>query len=758
MSFNRFVGDALLGQSFRKRMRAYSEETTWSNGEVVQRGTGSNYGEDGFLRPGFSYKDIVSYLFSKSTEYRETEQDVYNLLSRDWKVKMAASLIPRGFERNNIFLLGLRRAWNMAIMDHLLESVRSSPELSSSENSILKGAAKMGDLNIDTEKYWDDLLQNISTDKHTKKVLSKTHFQRAKIVSSTLSQIIDFAWRAQLENRRISSELSNQPKSVDSLVDNFSVEAQNFANSLTQSSAFAAGALAFRLAGTEKGNTASAVLAVANIAISFGTMTNVARYKIRNEEARVTFREECLPQLRRTIFGLMDEPSRKSIPASINPFIQDLDEKVNEFRAIASYYGYDELADFNVVYNMVKKRIHDQTEIERFQKYIAFKLTAETYHVNSYVQQRLVDVYRILDELSMLLKTRRDTNESTDLARKLFERLSRFEPALEESLQRGSVRFGFIKRRKFLHWDISTAIRFLYSLFCCSFAQTSTPLSTIHTETFGIIKATKQLSTSSQVPLVREIQDLEALYWATRESDVASLIYLSGFFVFVTSITFTVARIFNIKLLEDWAFWANLVSETGAALALYHLWRKFLILVNLWWILWNKTGDTDGIDRQDIKRVRSVTFTQIMLTVTRLATAGAAGVALPWFVIERGYPTLIPMASVVPDYIAFGAVLAAVGATLFFFLVEYVVRFNLNPKLGQFVCELFRPEIEEIHSKVLRQENHLLSPEAQEREAWEYTARIFLHEYRFDTVLAADRFGAILQYIQSGMKARNDFV
>ena len=36
-----------------------------------------------------------------------------------------------------------------------------------------------------------------------------------------------------------------------------------------------------------------------------------------------------------------------------------------------------------------------------------------------------------------------------------------------------------------------------------------------------------------------------------------------------------------------------------------------------------------------------------------------------------------------------------------------------------------------------------------EKEAWEYTSREFIHEYRFDTVFNADRFSSILQYLQS---------
>lgn len=759
MSFNKFVNDAIHGVSFEERLRSYSKETNWSNGEVVQRGTGGTFGEDGFLRPGFSYRAAVEYLYSKILEYKETKQDCSKLLSHDWTTKMAASLVPRGMEENRPFLIGLSRSWNLAIMGTLLlavEADRSVPR--EVVGALQKAAASLDEDAIDSPNYWTMILRAAPLDSCSKTNLSSSHFAVANGLTSTLKDIVNFARRARLTNDRVSSRLAFQPKSVDSLVDNLSVEAQNFANSLTQSAAFAAGALAFRLAGTEKGNSASGVLAFVNIAISFSTMTNVARYKIRNEESRVTFREKSLPRLKRVVFSMMDISKRKDMPLTANPFVAALEEKVREFRKTMSYYGKTDFSEFDAVYGLVRQRIHDDIEVERLQRYICFRLMADTYHVNSYVQECLVEICRILDEIVDSLRKPVLPYASSDLAASLFNRLVKFEESLETSLQRGSVRFGFIKRRKFFHWDVCTAIRFLYSLFCCSSSNRTIPFGTIHTETHGIVKATKELSRVSGLSLVKEVQDFEALYWATRESDVASLIYLSGFFVFIASITFTIARLFNITKLEDWAFWANLVSETGAALAFYHLWRKLAILVGLWGILWKKRAQTDGIDRQDIRRVSNVTFTQILLTLTRLTTVGAAAVALPWFVIERGYPALIPMGAVVPDYIALGCVLAAIGATLFFFLVEYVVRFNLNPSLGPFVCELFRSEIEAIYGRVVEQENSFISPEEQEREAWEYTARIFLHKYRFDTVFAADRFGSILQYIQSGMKQRNDFV
>jgi hypothetical protein len=39
-----------------------------------------------------------------------------------------------------------------------------------------------------------------------------------------------------------------------------------------------------------------------------------------------------------------------------------------------------------------------------------------------------------------------------------------------------------------------------------------------------------------------------------------------------------------------------------------------------------------------------------------------------------------------------------------------------------------------------------------ERDAWEYTAREFLQRIRFDTLFDVDRFGTILQRLQSGSK------
>jgi hypothetical protein len=98
----------------------------------------------------------------------------------------------------------------------------------------------------------------------------------------------------------------------------------------------------------------------------------------------------------------------------------------------------------------------------------------------------------------------------------------------------------------------------------------------------------------------------------------------------------------------------------------------------------------------------------------------------------------------------------AVGATEFFFLVEFAIRYNLDPCLGQVVFEPFREEIIKIKasfsSKGGRADTDIDTIQSLEAEAWDYTAREFLSSsgYRFDTV-SADRFGSIVQYLQSGI-------
>jgi hypothetical protein len=762
MSFNIFIKKAIEDVPFVDRFRSYSEETNWSNGEVVQRGTGSNYGKDGFLRPGFSYSDCMDYLHSKVIEYRESGQDLNKILSHDWKVKIAASIVPRGMEVNTAFMKALHTKLQNAIFEKFLKGVKADNRLRDfAVGDLLRVHRLARRKGLASERGWDQFLYDLDVDEKTKKVLEDPHIFIAKRLGTICKEVTDFAANAYLYNRRISSELCNQPKPVDSVVDDFAVEAQNFANSLTLSAAFGAGALAFRLMDTDATVFASTVLGILNILISFGTMTNVARYKIRNEEARIAFKDEKLSHVSKAVFSLMDRKTRDSIPLDLNPFVVSLEKNAESFRKQAEYYDYPEPNEFMAAFDHLKREINDVDVIRAFQKAITSKFLVDTYHVNSYVQETLVDMYRTADDMLYLLtQPIEETPVGGGIAKELFDRISAFETRLEESLQRGPVRWGFVKQRKFVHWDIIVAIRYFYSLVFCSRAHGSTLLGPIQTETQGILKQIRSLSALHQSKVLRrESRDFEGAYWATRESDIASLMFLSGFFVFISSIVFSVARLGSIGVLEDYAFWATAASTLGAALATFHLVRKLFLLCGLWSVLGSKKKDVSSPhDRQDIRKIRAVTFTQILLTLARLGTAGAAAVALPFSVAENGFGDRIDTGEEIPFWIALGAVVTAVASTIFFFLVEYVVRYNLSPQLGPFVCEIFRDEIESMHQVLTVPLNDIDTKQAQDREAWEYTAREFLHKYRFDTVFAADRFGQILQYIQSGMDPRADYV
>ena len=127
MLFNNFIGDALIGIAFQDRFRTYSSSTNWSNGEVVTRGTGANYGVDGFLRPSFPYTEGVRYLYSKYIECQESDNDIAQLLTDDWKVKFCSALIPRGLEDNQSYLSALSEQMSHVIYEVFMEEVGKDP-------------------------------------------------------------------------------------------------------------------------------------------------------------------------------------------------------------------------------------------------------------------------------------------------------------------------------------------------------------------------------------------------------------------------------------------------------------------------------------------------------------------------------------------------------------------------------------------------------------------------------------------------------
>jgi hypothetical protein len=481
------------------------------------------------------------------------------------------------------------------------------------------------------------------------------------------------------------------------------------------------------------------------------------------------------------VFSMISQDSQRMVPTKFNPIHRSLEEKARRFRRDAIYYDYGEPIEFNRIYEAVTKDVCNVKRLKDFQK-VLIQLMAEKYHVNSYVQESLVDMYRSVD---IFINRLRQPFAVSTKAENLFYRLLSFGERLEKSMQRGPVRWGFIKVRSFWHWDIVVVFRYFYDMmwrllwyFGSKSSTCTCGFSPIEIETAWLVHhmkdvnstATKAIQQRKEQFLSREIRDVETLYWATRESDVASMIFVSACLTFLSSLVFTVARIFSVGVLTKLVFLSAAVSSLGALLAIFHLLRKSFILVRLWLILYEKENNvkqiagsaTDKAEmkyamirrnmyQKDLRLLRSVTLTQLLLTLARFVTASSASVAFCLALANSIVKDQTWFPSNLPFWIAAGAFCTAVGSVIFFFIVEYVVRDKLSTELGPFVCTLFQTEINESLQAMqsIANTNRVDAPIKHDIITWEYTAREFLHQYRFDTVFAADRFGQILQCLQS---------
>ena len=147
---------------------------------------------------------------------------------------------------------------------------------------------------------------------------------------------------------------------------------------------------------------------------------------------------------------MMTKEQRSQVPTHINPLLQSLDKKARRFRRDAIYYDYGEPVEFNRVYEVVTSDLFNIKVLKGFQK-VLIQLMTDEYHVNSYVQESLVDIYRTVDVVINRLRQPMVHENVSAIAENLFYRLTSFERRLEQSMQRGPVRWGFMKVRSFWH-------------------------------------------------------------------------------------------------------------------------------------------------------------------------------------------------------------------------------------------------------------------------------------------------------------------
>lgn len=692
MSINNLVGQAQSGVSVSDRVQRYAFETNWSNGEVVQRGTGANYGQDGFLRPGFPYTKIIDYLYARAAEHHEIGADG-TLLSRDWKIKIAAALIPRGLETDGLFRQALIRELTKVLHRKLSTEVAAASGESELPQTLVSAVeAKMKEVS----SRWNDLSSTsvIQPSRGSSAIVDRSGALVETIVFS-LRQTIDYAIELFYTDSRVSSELFHQPKSVDSVVDDFQAEAQNFANALTQSATFAAATVALGLLSNDSyARIVSGLLGAWNILVSFGTMTNVSRYRNRNEEMRQRIVKKEYPKVLRAVFSLMTPDQRNSVSSDNDPFLNNhgVQGAVTKFLADAEYYNQDptKIEKFKRAYASFCANHSQPSAILTFARQVVDEFIATDFHENSYVQEDLVGVYKCLYEL--LAMRENSTEKSITGASAIFQKLTGFEDSLVRSTELEPIKFGFLRSRPFSQTALFSTIQYMLGPFLGP---------TVANRTRGLLRDVVALvhTGGSQRTLSRPIRNLTELHFATQESHIGGMLFLSGFVVFCFSVVFSVFRLLElilsnvgsvpdaIETVLEYVAWAALGSLLGASLAFFHFFRKIGHLVTL------HCRMRPFSSQKGVGTIRLVTKTQIFLTIIRLLAVSFAIVSLPWsigvstFMLsgEANFGFFKDLTRDLPAGLAALSVITAVIATILFFIVEFFIRYNLDPKLGYYV-------------------------------------------------------------------------
>jgi hypothetical protein len=407
------------------------------------------------------------------------------------------------------------------------------------------------------------------------------------------------------------------------------------------------------------------------------------------------------PQVLRAVFSLMSSDERAAVGFENDPYLNKhgVDGAVKSFLEDAKYYDQDpdSIEKFKQAYSVFRDRHSNPSQTHVFTRMVVEQFIAADFHENSYVQESLVRVYKALYEL-LQMRGNRSSGQSFKGAAAVFQKLTAFEAALDKSVELKHIRFGFIRARPFTQTSLPVTIQYIMG-----------PLlgPTVANRTRGILRDLEALdkASGSQRVLRRPIRDFKELHYATQESMIGSMMFLSAFLSFCFSVLFSVAALVTIildgideDLLESGAGkvfeavksavdFSALGSMLGAILAFFHFFRKIGHLAVL------HCRMRPFASQREIRQVRFVTKTQVFLTFMRLAAVSLSIVALPWGVGVAVFRIdaldkdgILGNANLrLHSELALLAVITAIVATLLFFLVEFMIRYNLNPLLGRFV-------------------------------------------------------------------------
>eukprot|EP00465_Bigelowiella_longifila_P008711 CAMPEP_0185271206 /NCGR_PEP_ID=MMETSP1359-20130426/44209_1 /TAXON_ID=552665 /ORGANISM="Bigelowiella longifila, Strain CCMP242" /LENGTH=482 /DNA_ID=CAMNT_0027863071 /DNA_START=14 /DNA_END=1462 /DNA_ORIENTATION=+ len=136
----------------------------------------------------------------------------------------------------------------------------------------------------------------------------------------------------------------------------------------------------------------------------------------------------------------------------------------------------------------------------------------------------------------------------------------------------------------------------------------------------------------------------------------------------------------------------------------------------------------------------SILSWQIVINLLRIVASATAAAAL---ICILAAPSIIGELALV----ALASGLLAFALSLY---VTYGYYYYMDEKAPILVCHAFKKDIVSMYERFLRS-GKTYNSLVNNRTAWAYTARLFLHQYRFDTLFDAPRLNSMFQYVQSGM-------
>jgi len=807
MLINNYLGSSIRLENIlsRKRVFQMSHETNWSNDEVVKRGTGYNYGVDGFLRPGAAYDNVIEYLYYKMLEmdvarYEENYEDdtLSAIFMLSWQRKFASMFVPRGMETNDSHTRGLeaillpkilktvsnemmdreelKEDENEAFMTLFQQYASDGPEAVLGEKAMFEGD---GTLFSTTKDEWDHdvrrLFEKSQASAETQDIVME-YMDRAYRITELLNRCFKLARDEHIDGKRFSSEAENEPKSTDSFFSDFPVEAQSFASGLELSSIFGAISLSATQGSVTGGSVVVSVaiaitFAILNIPTSFGTMTNVSRYVNRQEEFRADFSRTKLLGMERTLFKVLSSSKRKEIDDASNPLLKRVRVA---YEAVVSGAKYYDTSSDEVQASYNKTDFMDLKSLEAFMEEITSNFIAKLYQKEAYLKDKLVSLYAACIELAEVLENDERTGDEEsyiedEATYKAFRRMPKFTERLENSLQTGPIVHGFIRKNKKVgQWAIFAPIRTFYfmlgnfllkglNLRCGVLNPISTEIKIMR----GVVAA---LNSSLGQTLKKEAYDLKELFHATMESSIGMSLFFVGMWVFIFSFfiiangiasavldttTTCMGTVPNKSSFQNFQCFVveggAIVSALAGLLALSFFLRQLKHQLKV-----VKAINYLPSPPPSVRKISTLANFQAFITVWQcLATCTSLASIVIGFVLRFGFADF-------ENSVTFALAMAAIGAFVISIGLQVIANlgllYSVEPSAGKDVCRSFWGILFEKHSEfnIGRSENSIASPALEDRESWEYVAREFLSEVRFDTVLGADRFNAVMQAIQSG--------